>query len=120
MWHSIYFIKRGKVEVTWPSETPNFVNVIEHDNYFGELGLFLNSKLNYTVSAPRGIGSNDSNGSNGSNGSNDSNGRAGALPQLEAQLHGERATGRVASEEATRGSIDTRWIRSNAMSAPSW
>ena len=51
VWHSIYFIKRGKVEVTWPSETPTFVNIIEHDNYFGELGLFLNSKLNYTVTA---------------------------------------------------------------------
>ena len=49
--HSMYFIQRGRVQVTWPSETPNYINTVEHSDYFGELGLFLNSKLNYTVRA---------------------------------------------------------------------
>eukprot|EP00327_Prymnesium_parvum_P000731 CAMPEP_0182847736 /NCGR_PEP_ID=MMETSP0006_2-20121128/28621_1 /TAXON_ID=97485 /ORGANISM="Prymnesium parvum, Strain Texoma1" /LENGTH=740 /DNA_ID=CAMNT_0024978097 /DNA_START=384 /DNA_END=2606 /DNA_ORIENTATION=- len=51
IWQSVYFIKRGKVQVTWAADRPSYVNVVEHENYFGELGLFLTSKLNYTVRA---------------------------------------------------------------------
>ena len=51
VWHSIYFIQRGKVQVTWSAEMQNYTNIVELTDYFGELGLFLNSKLNYTLRA---------------------------------------------------------------------
>ena len=44
-----YFISRGLVQVTWPAEERDTVNVITIDDYFGELSLFVTRKLAYTV-----------------------------------------------------------------------
>ena len=49
--HSIYFITRGEVQVTWQADQVNIVNLISVDDYFGELGLFVKNKLAYTVRA---------------------------------------------------------------------
>lgn len=46
-----YFIERGTVQVTWPSEARDTVNVMSIDDYFGELSLFVTKKLTYTVRA---------------------------------------------------------------------
>ena len=48
---AIYFIERGRVQVTWASDTKNMLNRITIEDYFGELGLFVNEKLKFTVRA---------------------------------------------------------------------
>lgn len=46
-----YFCARGCAQVTWPSNIRDTVNVLTVDDYFGELALFVNKKLAYTVRA---------------------------------------------------------------------
>ena len=48
---SIYFIDRGRVQVTWPADVRDLLNRIVVEDYFGELGLFINNKLTYTCRA---------------------------------------------------------------------
>ena len=44
-----YFIDRGMVQLTWPAENKEMVNVLSVDDHFGELSLFVTRKLSFTV-----------------------------------------------------------------------
>ncbi|KAL1528438.1 hypothetical protein AB1Y20_009785 [Prymnesium parvum] len=51
VWHSMYFIKRGKVELIERADSAEHKYVVELDDYFGELTLFTTTKLDYSVRA---------------------------------------------------------------------
>jgi len=49
--HSMHFIKRGTVQVSWPAVEANFSHVIELDDYLNETCLFINRKSNFSARA---------------------------------------------------------------------
>jgi hypothetical protein len=46
-----YFVAGGLAQVSWHAAAKDTVNVLTVDDYFGELSLFVNKKLQYTVRA---------------------------------------------------------------------